>query len=160
VSHIALRITPQDYAPPAIIGRMRSIAMMVGVIGAVGALICAFVSWNIFLRAWLVGFLFWLGLTTGSLCLLMLQYTSGGNWGRLGRRIWEAAASNLWLMFLLWLPLALGMKSIFPWAQYKTQADAVADLGDKAKYYLNPAGFWLRGIVFFAVWGFLLWYLR
>ena len=82
MSHIALRITPQDYAPPALIGRMRSIAMIVGAIGAVGALICAFVSWNIFLRAWLVGFLFWLGLTTGSLCLLMLQYTSGGNWGQ------------------------------------------------------------------------------
>jgi hypothetical protein len=160
VSHTALRIRPQDYAPPALIGRMRSLAMMVAVVGAVGALICAFVRWDIFLRAWLVGFLFWLGLTTGSLCLLMLQYTSGGNWGRLGRRIWEAAASNLWLMFLLWLPLAFGMKSIFPWAQYKTQADAVADLGDKAKYYLNPAGFWLRGIVFFAAWGLLFWYLR
>ena len=107
MSHTALRITPQDYAPPPIIGRMRSVSMVIGVIGAVGALICAFFNWDIFLRAWLVGFLFWLGLTTGSLCLLMLQYTSGGNWGRLGRRIWEAAASNLWLMFLLWLPLGV-----------------------------------------------------
>src|SRR6201996_4923733 len=160
MSHTVARIAPSDFAPPAFLDRMRTRCLTVGVVFAVLAIAGAILYWPVFLRAWLMSFLFWLGLTTGSLCLLMLQYTSGGNWGRLGRRIWEAAASNLWLMFLLWMTLGIGMKHLYPWARYKDQADAVADLGDKAKYYLNPTGCWLRGIIFFAVWGLLLWIVR
>ena len=56
--------------------------------------------------------MFWLGMTTGALALLMLQYTSGGNWGRVGRRIWEAAAGNWWLMLLFWIPIAVGHEEV------------------------------------------------
>jgi hypothetical protein len=84
----------------------------------------------------------------------MLQYTSGGNWGRLGRRIWEAAASNLWLMFLFWIPIALGMKSLFVW----TKPEVAATLGaDKVHYYLNTPFFLVRGLIYFAGWGLLFW---
>jgi hypothetical protein len=89
----------------------------------------------------------------------MLQYTTGGNWGRLGRRIWEAASSNLILMFLFWLPLAIGMKHLYPWARM-SHDEAVKELGSKADYYLNPTGFWIRGIAFFVVWLVLLFILR
>ena len=111
-------------------------------------------QWALFLRSWLFSFMFWLGLTTGSLVLLMLQYVSGGNWGRLGRRIWEAAASNLWLMFLFWIPIAVGMKDIFTWTDPKVAATLGAD---KIHYYLNQP-FWLvRGVIYFAGWGLLFW---
>jgi hypothetical protein len=157
VSATTLHLTPQDYAPPTFIGRMRSTAAVVGAVGAVGALICAIVNWELFLRAWLVAYMFWLGPTTGALCLLMLQYTTGGNWGRVGRRIWEAASSNLIIMFLFWLPLAIGMKKLYPWAN----PEVAKTLGaQQVKYYLNPTGFWIRGIAFFAVWMVLLFILR
>jgi hypothetical protein len=153
MSHLAVRVTPQDYAPPTIIGRWRAPSLTVGVIAAVVALILGLnFGWALFLRGWLVGFLFWLGLTTGSLCLLMLQYTSGGNWGRVGRRFWEAAAGNLPLMFLCWLPIAFGMKLIYPWAAM-THAEAAARLGaSKVDLYLNPTWFWIRGAVYFLGW--------
>lgn len=154
----ALRITPQDYAPPAVITRWRSRAMVVGAVFAVVAAVLGFrYGWDLFLRAWLLGFLFWLGLTTGSLALLMLQYVSGGNWGRLGRRFWEAAASNLWLMAIFWLPIALGMKHLFPWASMPHE-QAVSELGaEKVRFYLNSAAFWVRGLIYFAGWGLLYW---
>src|SRR6266853_3072982 len=128
--HTAIRITPQEFAPPAIIDRMRSRALVVGVVFGVLALALTLGlhKWELFLRSWLFAFLFWLGLTTGSLVLLMLQYTSGGNWGRLGRRIWEAAAGNWWLMFLFWLPIAFGMKLIYTWASMPHDK-ALKDLG-------------------------------
>ena len=152
MSHLALRVTPQDYAPPVVISRWRIPALTIGVVAGVIALALGFGRWEIFLRGWLVGFLFWLGLTLGSLVLLMLQYTSGGNWGRVGRRFWEAAAGNLPLMFLCWLPLAFGMKSIYRWAAW-SHADAVARLGaSKVDLYLNPTGFWVRGIIYFLGW--------
>src|SRR6266571_7108065 len=118
MSHTITRITPQDFAPPTVIDRMRSRSLVVGVVFSVVALALTLGTkqWDLFLHSWLFSFMFWLGLTTGSLVLLMLQYVSGGNWGRLGRRIWEAAAGNWWLMALFAIPLAVGMKRLFPWA--------------------------------------------
>jgi hypothetical protein len=153
MSHLALHVTPQDYAPPTVIGRWRTPALSAGIIASAIALaLGAKFGWSLFLRGWLVGFLFWLGLTTGSLCLLMLQYTSGGNWGRVGRRFWEAAAGNLPLMFFCWLPIAFGMKLLYPWAAW-SHAEAVARLGaPKVDLYLNPIGFWVRGVIYFLGW--------
>ena len=109
--------------------------------------------------------MFWLGLTTGSLVLLMLQYTSGGNWGRLGRRIWEAAAGNWWLMFLFWLPLALGMKRLYVWATVPQDPAQLAKFmahygADKIHYYLNTPFFIVRGVIYFAGWAILYMFLK
>lgn len=157
MSHTVTRILPQDYAPPALIDRFRSRSLVVGAVFAVVVLALAFTlqnGWVLFLRGWLFAFMFWLGLTLGSLVLLMLQYTSGGNWGRVGRRIWEAASSNLWLMFLFWLPIAFGMKKLYTW----TDPDVAKTLGgDKAHLYLNQPFAIVRALIFFAVWGFLAW---
>src|SRR5215467_13812806 len=154
MSHTVTRITPQDFAPPAVLDRMRSRCLMVGAVFSALLVILAFVfkdkgSWTVFLRAWLFSFMFWLGLTTGSLLLLMLQYTSGGNWGRVGRRIWEAAAGNWWLMLLAWLPIAFGMKLLYPWANVPSDPAKYQEFlnhfgAEKIHLYLNPTFFWIR----------------
>ena len=171
MSHTITRITPQDFAPPAVIDRMRSRCLTVGVVFSVLLVVLPFVfkdkdGWTIFLRSWLFSFMFWLGLTLGSLVLLMLQYTSGGNWGRLGRRIWEAAAGNWWLMFLFWLPIAIGMKRLFVWTHRPPEGSAelakfMAHYGaDKIHYYLNTPFFLVRGVFYFAGWAVLYYFLK
>jgi hypothetical protein len=165
MSHTAIRITPQEFTPPAMIDRMRSRCLAVGVVFAVFALAGAILKWDVFLRAWLFSLMFWLGLTLGSLALLMLQYTSGGNWGRLGRRIWEAAAGNWWLMFLCWLPIAFGVKKLFPWARIGDDPTQSAQLlqhygPDKIHYYLNVPFFLTRGVLYFAGWAILYYFLK
>jgi len=171
MSHTITRITPQDFAPPAVIDRMRSRCLTVGVVFSVLLVVLPFVfqdkdGWTIFLRSWLFSFLFWLGLTLGSLVLLMLQYTSGGNWGRLGRRIWEAAAGNWWLMFLFWIPIAIGMKRLFVWTHRPPEgsvelAKFMAHYGaDKIHYYLNTPFFLVRGVFYFAGWAVLYYFLK
>jgi len=156
-----VRVTPQDYAPPAVIGRMRMPALSVGLVALVVVLGLAGVkdAWALFLRSWLVAFLFWLGLTLGSLVLLMLQYVSGGNWGRVGRRFWEAAAGNLLLMFVAWLPIAFGMKQLYSWAAMP-YTEAIKRLGQsKVDLYLNPTLFRIRGVAYFVGWIVLYWLL-
>jgi hypothetical protein len=158
MSETALRVRPQDYAPPAVITRWRGRSLIIGIVAAVAMLIVDLTAnghrLDLFLHSWLVGFLFWLGATLGSLCLLMLQYVSGGNWGRVGRRFWEAASANLDLMFLLWLPIAFGIKTLYPWALPHDQA--VALLGkSKVDLYLNPTFFWVRGFFYFIGWRLL-----
>lgn len=153
-----VRITPADFAPPALVDRFRTRAMVVGAVFAIVAVVVAVYNPKFFLQSWLVGYMFWLGLSLGCLTLLMLQYTTGGNWGILGRRFWEAATSgpSLIFMFLMWLPLVFGMKLIYPWATMSPQ-DLVPD---RAKYWLNPQLFVIRGIIYFALWGIWSWRLH
>jgi hypothetical protein len=167
MSHTIARIAPSEFAPPPMIDRMRSRVLVVGAVFSVALLVFAVVvgKWDLFLRAWLFAFMFWLGLTTGSLALLCLQYTSGGNWGRLGRRIWEAAAGNWWLMALFWIPIALGVKTLFVWARVPDAGPARAAFiehygADKLHYYLNVP-FWLvRGVFYFAAWAIIYYFLK
>jgi hypothetical protein len=167
MSQTLVRVTPKDFAPPSVIDRMRSRSLVIGVVFSVLALglTLGLSQWDLFLRSWLFSFMFWLGLTLGSLTLLMLQYTSGGNWGRMGRRIWEAAAANWWLMFLFWLPIAIGVKRLYPWAKVPQDpaklAEFIAHYGsDKLHLYLNVPFFLFRGLFYFAGWGILYYFLK
>ena len=65
---------------------------------AVGALFFALFVFGLlvdraqFFHAYLVGFIFWIGITLGSMALLMLQHLTGGAWGLIIRRVLEAAS--------------------------------------------------------------------
>lgn len=153
---VITNVKPADFAPPPVIDRLRSRSMMVGGIFVVLAIIGAIVDTKLFLQAYLVGYMFWLGVTLGSLTLLMLQYTSGGNWGIIGRRFWEAATKTLPLMFVLWLPIVFGMKTLFPWVTMSGE-DL---LPDRKALWLNPKLFIVRGIIYFILWGLWAWRLN
>jgi hypothetical protein len=122
------------------------VALALGVIGAF------FNSLNSdrFFQSWLIGFLFILGLSLGSLGLLMLQHLSGGKWGLAGRRVFEAGAGTLWLVALAFIPILFGLRPIFLWARPEAvQADLI--LTEKAPY-LNTTFFIVRAVVYFAFW--------
>jgi hypothetical protein len=128
------------------------------VIGLIGAVIGAATNLDQFFRSWLVGFLFCLGLTLGSLALLMLQHLSGGQWGLVGRRIFEAASRTLPGMVLLFIPLLFGLPRIFIWARPEiVQGDRILLL--KAPY-LNVEFFIGRAALYFAVWLICAWLLN
>src|SRR6185295_6156818 len=93
--------------PTADITRLRSRGVMLGAAGAVGAAAGFFTQESsLFWQSYLIGYVFWLGITLGSLALLMVQYLSGGAWGMLARRVFEASTRNIWLMLVLFLPIA------------------------------------------------------
>src|SRR5438045_6254022 len=102
-------MTAQDYKAPESIGRLEKRALVVGVLG----LIVSIVGWitrpEDFFRSYLVAFLLVLGLSLGSLGLLMLQHLTGGDWGILIRRLLESETRVLWLVALLSVPLIFGM---------------------------------------------------
>ena len=77
-------------------------------VGVVLCVIGAVTSLEQFLRGYLIAYMFWLGLSLGCLALLMVQYLSGGLWGLVIRRVLEAAAKGLPLMFVLFLPILFG----------------------------------------------------
>src|SRR3954471_17717125 len=104
------------------LGRLQRTGLILGFWGLVAGAVGAYMNPDQFFRSYLVGFLFVLGLSLGSLALLMLQHMSGGQWGLVGRRIFEAASRNLPFVALAFVPILFGMPRLFVW----THADAVA----------------------------------
>ena len=97
-------------------------------------------------RAWLVAFCLCAGLALGSLMIVMLQYLTGGDWGFLLRRPLEAATRTLPLVALFYVPVAIGMPTLYEW----THEGVVGE--DKAKYYLNIPFTLIRAAIYFAIW--------
>ena len=59
-------------------------SLMVGVVFGVVALIGAFMRPEEFYRAYLLGFMCWLGVALGSMAILMIRHLTGGGWGLWG----------------------------------------------------------------------------
>ncbi|MEX0711501.1 MAG: hypothetical protein WD278_04085 [Pirellulales bacterium] len=125
-------------------------------VGLVGAGLCAFGAWSepeSFYPAWLVAYLFWLGIALGCLAISMLHHLTGGAWGRVIRRVVESGAATLPLLALLFLPVWLGMEHLYVWAQSGVvEADPL--LAGKSRY-LNVESFGTRAVAYFAIWSAL-----
>ena len=122
----------------------------VGVASLAIAAVAGVQSPDQFFRSYLVGFLFWFGVSIGSLAVLMLQFMSGGAWGVVMRRPLEAGAATIPLMAVLFVPILFGLHSIYEW----THEEVVASdplLQHKASY-LNVEFFTARAVLFFAIW--------
>jgi hypothetical protein len=132
------------------LARLQQRALIVGVLGLAAGALGALQNPDQFLRSWLIGFLFCLGLSLGSLALLMLQHMSGGQWGLVGRRVFEAASRNLPLVALMFIPILLGLPRLYDWARPEAvQADHILQI--KAPY-LNVPFFIARAVLYFALW--------
>ena len=149
---------PVTYTHEPVLGRFQQRALAVGVVGLIAGIAGAFLNADKFFQSWLLGFLFCLGLTLGSLGLLMLQHMSGGQWGLVGRRVWEAATRTLPLMILLFVPLLFGLPRIFEWA--RPEAVSASHILQMKEPYLNPTFFIIRAVIYFAFWMGCTWVLN
>src|SRR5215813_14684317 len=135
-----------NYNPPADFGGVQKIATGVGLIGVILWVVSAFVSGSAkdtFFQTYLVAFVFWTGIGLGCLGFLMIQYLGGAGWGLLMRRQLDAGSHTLWLMFILFLPIAIvGLKSLFEWADPSAITDAAKlELFKHKSLWLNQKWF-------------------
>ena len=137
---------------------LQSRALIIGVVGLVAGLLGFLMNRDQFFQSWLIGFLFCLGLSLGCLGLLMLQHLSGGQWGLVGRRVFEAGSSTLPLVAVLFAPILFAMPTLFLWARPEAVAgDAVLQI--KAPY-LNVQFFIIRAVIYFLFWIACAWLLN
>jgi hypothetical protein len=133
------------------LARLQRWGLVAGFWGLLAGALGAFLNLDQFFRSWLIGFLFCLGLSMGSLGLLMMQHMSGGQWGLVGRRVFEAASRNIPFVALLFVPLLFGLPRLYTWAQPETvRIDHILQM--KAPY-LNVPFFVGRAVAYFAIWG-------
>jgi hypothetical protein len=136
----------------------RTRAGAVGVLGLVLLAIGWITSPAQFYRSYLWAYIYVLGFAAGSLAWLMLQYLTGGAWGVAIRRPAEAAARTLPLLLVLFVPIAIGYSSLYPWAQPEiVRANPVLQ---NKQSYLNFPFFLVRAALILGGWLFLSWYLN
>ena len=135
------------------IARWQPIALGVGVLGIALSILGFVTNRGVFFRAWLPSWLFWFSICAGSLAVLMLQYVTGGEWGLMIRRPLGAASRSMWVLVLLFLPIVVGFREIFPWAN--PAWPDFHEIQELKGFYLNPKFFFIRAIGYFIF--FLLW---
>src|SRR6202035_5894371 len=110
--------TPRlDLTAPPIVRKISQRSLMIGGVFAAISLVLAFIRPDEFYRAYLLGFMCWLGVALGSMAIVMIRHLTGGGWGTVIRRILGAAMRTLPLLALLFIPVILGMHRLYIWAQ-------------------------------------------
>jgi hypothetical protein len=167
------RVLPADLSAPAAVKTWRMRALIVAVIAGLLSLVFVAMPLGVdhILRAYLLGFIICFGFCGGGLCVLMLQYISGGKWGLLLRRPLEAMTRTLPLLVIFFIPLILFGKKLWLWALYPTYDAVHAALANGAltegeahalnwkRIMLTPTSVSLQFVVIFGfifVWGGLL----
>jgi hypothetical protein len=139
-----------DLMAPPVAHTIQTRSLFIGLVGAVASIAGAFLAPDSFYSAYLIGYMFWLGLALGCMAILMLYHLVGGAWGTVIRRILESGMMTLPMMFVLFLPILFHLPRLYSWAR----PDGLADpkIADIAHSYLNFNGILIRYVVYFAIW--------
>ncbi len=144
-----VKMNKSDLMAPPVAQIMQQRSLIIGVIGAVVSVVGAFLVPGSFYSAYLIGFMFWLGLSLGCMAILMLYHLVGGAWGTVIRRILESGMMTLPLMFVLFIPILLNLPKLYFWARPGLTDPKIVEI---AHSYLNPTGVLVRFILYFAIW--------
>jgi hypothetical protein len=105
------------------------------------------------LFSYLAAFSFALSVCLGALVFLTLNYIMGSVWPVVIRRLTETVAASVAVLALLFLPVALGLSSIYEWAnEGLVRGEHSHRLIEHRHAYLNSGAFLIRAAVYFAIW--------
>jgi hypothetical protein len=153
---------PLETMAPPVARTIQSRSLVIGLIFSAIAMGGAFLRPDEFFRGYLVAYMAWLGVTLGSMVILMIRHLTGGGWGTVIRRIMGAAMRCVPLMTILFVPILFGLPRLYVWAR---PLDSIADkhlrehLQDITKTYLSVNGFVIRAAVYFIIWNLLSFFL-
>jgi hypothetical protein len=147
-----------DLSAPPVVKTIGQRSLIIGVIFSIIAVIGAFLQPGRFFQAYLLAFMFWLGITLGSMAILMVRHLTGGGWGTVIRRVMGAAMRCIPLMTLLFVPILFGIPKLYIWAgplNQITNQHFREHLEQLQQSYLNVSGFIFRAVIYFGIWNFL-----
>jgi hypothetical protein len=146
--------------PTAELGRLGGRAMLLAGAGLAASLGGYLFAPDHFWESYLIAYIFWIGITLGSLGILMIQHLSGGAWTMISRRLLEASSRTLPLMAVLFLPIWFNLAGLYPWVNPAPDDEVMQDVLHLKGAYLNQAFFGLRAALYFAIWGALIFFLN
>lgn len=144
--------TTLPYPAPPGLARIQRRSLVIGVVFLAAAAIAAVVghSPTQFFRSYLLGYVWWTGLTLGCLAVLMMQHLAGGLWGFVIRRPLESAARIFPLLAVMFVPLILGIPYLYVW-DHRELVQHDAKLPHQLQYLWAP-WFIVRAVIYFLAW--------
>jgi len=104
------------------------------------------------LQAYHVAFVYWAGIAVGALLINMVFQAGKATWYVVLRRVLESIPLSAPLFLVLFVPVLLGMGSIFPWVNPAGLDEELRRLAEHRRPYLNVPFFALRTVIYFALW--------
>lgn len=108
------------------------------------------------LFSYLVAFMFFLSLSLGSLLLVMIHHLVDAGWSVPLRRVLEHLACLVPLLAVMFIPIAVFAPSLYSWMGMEHPDHSLL----AKEGYLNSGFFYVRAVVYFAVWWWLAYSLR
>jgi len=132
-------------------------ALGVGIVGllATGAFFLAGgpAEHSTVLGGYLVAFTYWVGIAVTATIWNATFHASAAKWMVVLRRVLEGIGAALPVFIVLFIPIMLGMSTLFAWVRPSRamSAEELELLSHKAPY-LNVQFFFIRAVIYFAVW--------
>ena len=139
---------------------LRNLPIILAAFGALGILVGYVSSKDHGMQvgySYLLAYMFFLSICLGGLFLVLLHHLFDAMWSVPIRRVCEHIAFLLPVMAVLFIPIALLAKNIYPWMTINPNNDH--SLHAKSAL-INPTAFYVVAILIFAVWSFLSYKLR
>jgi hypothetical protein len=125
----------------------------VGITGLIASGVGFFLNHEQFFFSYLTSYTFFTSFALAALCLVMVHHSTRSSWGTVLLRIPETFSSNIWIWALFFIPILLGMGTLYSWTD---PAYVAGDPIMEGKVpYLNEPFFIIRQIIYFGVWGWL-----
>lgn len=125
----------------------------VGIAGLIASGVGYFLNHEQFFFSYLTSYTFFTSFALAALFLVMIHHITRSSWGTVIRRIPEAFSSYLWIWAIFFIPVLLGMGTLYSWTDPSYVAGDPIMEGKVP--YLNEPFFIIRQILYFGVWGWL-----
>jgi hypothetical protein len=102
--------------------------------------------------AWLTAIVYWTGIAVAALVFLMANRAAGARWYTVLRRLLETIPSSLVVLAVLFVPVLLGARLVYPWVDPRGLPADQLHLWEHRHAWLNLPAFVARAAVYFAVW--------
>lgn len=124
-----------------------------GIVGLIASGVGYFLNSDQFFYSYLTSFSFFTSIALASLILVMIHHITKSSWGTVLRRIPETFSSNLWIWGIFFIPILLGMSTLYHWSNTEYIMNDPIMLGKVP--YLNTPFFIIRQFIYFGIWGYL-----
>jgi len=128
----------------------QKMALGVGAAGLAVSLIGAFASSQQFFMSYLTAFIFWFGLSMGSMAWLMVHHLTLGAWTTVIKRFLEAGTRVVPYMALLFVPLLFGLSHLYQWANPAVVAQD--PILQHKTWWMTIPFFVGRAVIYFVIW--------
>lgn len=141
-------IGPLPWSTP----RGLAVSLVLGAAGLAGFLVGAVLDPARAYFSYLVAFEFATSIAVCSLLLVMIERLVSGVWFVTVRRPAEAVTAALPVLAVLFLPVAFGVRTLYPWTDLSALSDHARELVQRKTAYLNLPFFYVRAGFYFLAW--------